>query len=203
MDRFWSKVDKTPGCWVWTRATRDGYGVFQLEAKKLVSAHRLSYEMTYGPIPVGALVRHKCDNPPCVRPEHLELGGYLENSADMVDRGRSKSALTNEQVIEARFRAGNGESIHSIAKDIPVDVHILASAIRGKTFSHLDGTCEPNFFKPLYKKLTEDQYVEIMAALEKPYHGQGRELAAKYGVDPSMITLIKKDKLKTIRRTSM
>lgn len=67
-DRFWKKVNKSKGCWLWTASSRDGYGQF-----KSIQAHRYSYKMSIGPIPKGQQVRHICHNKKCVRPEHLYL----------------------------------------------------------------------------------------------------------------------------------
>jgi hypothetical protein len=96
-DRFWKKVDKTPGlgpngdCWLWTSATdQHGYGAFSLygRGKSMPKAHRLSYEWAYGPLPLGIDVLHKCDNPPCVRPEHLFTGTARDNMRDASRKGR-------------------------------------------------------------------------------------------------------------------
>ncbi len=86
-DRFESKFYVTPGCWIWVAATRSGYGRVWVDGK-LVSAHRYSYEMYVGPIPDGMVVRHKCDTPSCVNPDHLEIGSQAENIGDAVRRGR-------------------------------------------------------------------------------------------------------------------
>ena len=113
-ERFWAKVDKADGhgpngdCWVWT-AYRDefGYGRFNRRGFSGGMAHRTSYDLNVGRIPDGMLVRHKCDNPSCVRPEHLELGDDQDNSNDQVARGRQrapkgvsspKARLTEDQV---------------------------------------------------------------------------------------------------------
>src|SRR6476659_8155590 len=82
-DRFWSHVNKTNGCWVWTGATRSGgYGVIRLGSRS-VSAHRFAWEMANGPIPpsiltasgekTGYFVTHLCGKRRCVRPDHLQL----------------------------------------------------------------------------------------------------------------------------------
>lgn len=87
---FWSKVIKQPGCWGWTGHTRwDGYGRFRHQYKA-VFAHRLSYEIHYGPIPEGMCVMHTCDNPICTNPKHLRLGTHLENMRDMRAKGRGR-----------------------------------------------------------------------------------------------------------------
>lgn len=87
-DRLWSKVVKTPRCWVWTASTRNGYGIIRVDGRTEY-AHRLAYLANMGPIPDGLVVRHTCDNRLCVRPNHLELGTKADNSRDMVERGRS------------------------------------------------------------------------------------------------------------------
>lgn len=62
---------------------RDGYG--RVGSKQ---AHRVAWEQTYGPIPEGLFVLHRCDNRPCVNPEHLFLGTNTDNMQDMVAKGR-------------------------------------------------------------------------------------------------------------------
>src|SRR5258708_5631071 len=93
-ERFWEKVRKTQSCWLWTGAHKNGrwpYGVLGGpgdDSPRL--AHRVSWELHHGPIPAGMNVLHKCDNPPCVRPAHLFLGTFADNTADMVKKGRAK-----------------------------------------------------------------------------------------------------------------
>jgi hypothetical protein len=84
-ERFWNFVHKTETCWLWMGArANDGYGHFYLRKPdgtfKLVMAHVYAYEITIGPVPEGKLLDHlKCDNPPCVRPEHLSPATPREN----------------------------------------------------------------------------------------------------------------------------
>jgi hypothetical protein len=78
------------GCWLWTgRAQKYGYGGVTKDGKQ-TQAHRVAYELHKGPIPAGHVVRHRCDNPACVNPDHLVVGTVQDNATDMVSRGRSR-----------------------------------------------------------------------------------------------------------------
>lgn len=83
-------TDKSGECWVWTGAKNlQGYGKLKTDEGPIKAAHRLAWEIANGPIPEGRLVLHRCDNPSCVRPEHLFLGTYVDNHQDMIQKGRS------------------------------------------------------------------------------------------------------------------
>lgn len=91
--RFWGKVELGDGCWHYQGYLKVGthpYGRFWAQGKKH-RAHRVSYVLARGPIPLGLVVCHACDNPQCVRPDHLWLGTLKENMADMVRKGRHAS----------------------------------------------------------------------------------------------------------------
>lgn len=106
-DRFWSKVDKSGECWVWTAHRRHhGYGAFFLNGKAQ-SAHRVAWELTYGPIPSGRSVLHACDNPPCVRPEHLSLGTHTDNMRDASSKGRLAPPALSEPWTPPERRSGD------------------------------------------------------------------------------------------------
>lgn len=90
-DRFWSRVDKSGECWEWTGATTGpGYGVIRAPRNgPLISTHRYSFVLHYGPISDQTFVCHHCDNRKCVRPDHLFAGDNTANVRDMVAKGRT------------------------------------------------------------------------------------------------------------------
>lgn len=93
-ERFWPKVNKTDGCWLWVGAiSSTGYGCFFLTKLKgkvrNTLAHRWAYEDTYGPIPAGLELDHLCRNRACVRPDHLEAVSSRANTL----RGMAPSAI--------------------------------------------------------------------------------------------------------------
>lgn len=71
MKRFWTKVDKTSECWLWTGALNKGYGAFSIK-NKAKQAHRLAYQFVKGQIPEGLELDHLCKTKHCVNPSHLE-----------------------------------------------------------------------------------------------------------------------------------
>lgn len=90
-ERFFRSIEKTDACWLWTgRLVGKGYGMIGLGGKgaKQILVHRLSHEIHKGPIPEGMVVMHKCDNPRCVNPDHLEAGTQSQNIKDAFARGR-------------------------------------------------------------------------------------------------------------------
>lgn len=90
---FWEYVEvgEPDECWPFfkNRRTRTGRGVYHIGSKTITGA-RMAWELTFGPIPAGLLVLHKCDFGPCCNPSHLELGDYFKNNRDAITRGRRK-----------------------------------------------------------------------------------------------------------------
>ena len=158
--RFWSKVDKSGECWIWTAALNGaGYGVFRLKDHNSL-AHRFAYECLVGPIPAGMQVCHHCDNPPCVRPEHLFVGTHQDNMADMHAKGRrsyegqvwpqptyerrargerqGKAILTEQQVRE--IRAVYHPRVFTrpmLAERYHVSVATIKQILSGRSWKHV------------------------------------------------------------------
>ena len=113
--RFWRAVDTTGECWLWTRCLwPNGYGLITVNGRA-VGTHRVSYELTHGPIPKGMFVCHTCDTRNCVRPEHLFLGTNRDNVRDMWSKGRGrgldphngKLSIDQRKEAVALFRSGH------------------------------------------------------------------------------------------------
>jgi hypothetical protein len=153
-ERFWSKVKKGD-CWEFTGPfLPSGYGVFFISKRAKrpqMPAHRFSWELHHGPIPPGMKVCHKCDNPPCIRPDHLFLGTQQENLADMRAKGRAKppprvthrgqatwnARLTEPQVLEIRRLAAQGLKATAVGRAIGVDRYLVRGVLEGRTWKHV------------------------------------------------------------------
>lgn len=135
--------DPNAECWEWKGyRTRDGYGQKRINGKKH-QLHRLAYEWANGLFPKELLVLHRCDNPPCVNPNHLFLGTQADNVADRVSKGRSSmgvgrynSKLTHAQILTIRAAKGHGV-LARIAREFGIS-HSNAYRIRlGKAWKHV------------------------------------------------------------------
>lgn len=115
---FEQKIVELGPCHEWPSRNGAGYGQIQSRGRHWY-AHRVVWEMARGPIPDGMVVRHRCDNPPCVRLDHLLLGTNADNTRDMMERGRGKqprfekedhpsSKLTERDVAEIRRTYARG-----------------------------------------------------------------------------------------------
>lgn len=147
--RFWACVQKTSGgCWLWTKGvTRDGYGRFKHEGTTR-RAHRVSWELTHGPIPNDLWVLHKCDNGLCVRPDHLFLGTAKDNTQDMIQKGRRylmrgaehhATQFTKEAVRQIRMRVASGTAQQAVADEFAVPVQTINGIVMGHVWGHAGG----------------------------------------------------------------
>lgn len=149
-DRFWSKVRKLDGdnsCWLWTGASRAGYGSIKV-AGKVINCHVLSWRLINGgiAIPSGKIIGHLCDVRLCVRPEHLKLMTQSENMIDANLKGRCdwncgerapNAVLTDEIVRKAKRMSRDGVSGRQIALNLGVSHDAIKAVLRGKTWKHV------------------------------------------------------------------
>jgi len=135
------------GCWVWLGGTARGYGHVR-RGEKMVRAHRLSWELTNGPIPPGLLVLHRCDVKRCINPAHLFLGTDADNMADKVAKGRSANQrgersglakLTPEAVLAIMARLDAGETTTNVARDFGVHRNTVLAVKTGERWAHVTG----------------------------------------------------------------
>lgn len=161
IDRFKKKVvvNELTGCWEWIAfRNHQEYGYFQLNNKSM-RANRVSWMLFRGEIPGGMFVCHRCDNPPCVNPDHLFLGDVHENNADMVRKGRNSkgdrhwtrtiparravgerqglAVLKDPDIVEIRRRSKDGETITSIARRFNVSRKTIYLIRDGVTWRHV------------------------------------------------------------------
>jgi len=156
--RFWAKVQiikdnpddpHENSCWEWKgRVGKNGYGTFTLARGFPRGAHCVAYELAYGEnVPEGIEVCHTCDNPICVRPEHLFLGTHADNAADMVAKGRGVSPrlsgesnpsakLTEKQVQNIRASYIFGQvTQRDIAEQFGISQQQVSNIVNGKKWA--------------------------------------------------------------------
>jgi len=178
----WTVTDS--GCWEWAGSrTQGGYG--RLGG---VKTHRLAYEAWVGPIGEGLVVRHKCDNPPCINPEHLETGTHKDNMQDMYARNRNRSGtqrLTPKDVTFIREQYWDcGVSIVDLSNNMAISLSHTTRIVTGAKYPDIAGpigTLDP-------RKLSwgDVSYIRSIGTGET-----NKDLASKFGVDPSIISKVK------------
>jgi hypothetical protein len=111
---FYSKTKVAPnGCWEWQLfRDKDGYGRLKVK-QRMKRAHRVSFELSVGSTK-NLSVLHRCDNPPCVNPDHLFLGSMKDNMQDKLKKGRLKNQNTLKVFCKRghefdKFRLRNGK----------------------------------------------------------------------------------------------
>lgn len=150
---FEQKIVELGPCYEWTGERQDrGYPVHRKMSRgeqRRWYVHRIVWAIGGGDIPEGMVVRHRCDNPPCVRPDHLELGTQADNMADCVTRGRinrsprgvgsqkQSAKLTESDVLAIRARWEAGERRAAILGDYPIAKSMLGNIISRKNWTHI------------------------------------------------------------------
>lgn len=142
--RFFKKVNKTDSCWLWTGVLtrKNGYGRFRFK-RGFKCVHRISWTLANGAIPIGMRVLHRCDNPPCLRPDHLYIGTQRDNMRDCVAKGRRPDTrgengplvkLTWQQVEEIRRARLNGATTVALAAKYNVVQGTIGHITKGRTW---------------------------------------------------------------------
>ena len=196
-------------CMIYSKIHKStGYGRIWINGKD-TAAHRYSYEMHNGGIPVGFLVCHTCDVRACVNPEHLFLGTSQDNSTDMVKKGRAsrdggvkgekhvRATLTQEQVVCIKAKLKQGAVSKDIAKEYNVAAKTIQDINARLTWKHIPSeyvknTKKSNGSKNGMAKLNEIQAVEIRNKLAKGVSGAA--IAREYRVSVMAISRIKNGK---------
>ncbi|MDQ5821233.1 MAG: HNH endonuclease [Actinomycetota bacterium] len=139
--RFWRQVERRGAdeCWPWAGyRDADGYGVLSAWPTQL-RAHRFSYELANGPLPPGLCARHRCDNPPCCNPAHLEAGTSIDNNRDKTERGRNATGeqhgmarYTVEQIREVKRLLAAGVARAQISEQTGVRETTVATVALGR-----------------------------------------------------------------------
>ncbi len=147
--RFDASFTKTESCWIWHAVIdRHGYGRFFVRrGQPCLRAHRYAYIRAKGPIPVGMLVRHICDTPSCVNPEHLLIGTHVDNMNDMKRRGRGfgpglgekhpRAKLTGEQVCLIREAYRRGETVAELAERFVLNKPHVRKVVTREIWKHV------------------------------------------------------------------
>lgn len=151
INTFWSRVDASGDCWLWLGPRdKDGYGLFSGSRRngrqRHYRCHRFAWHATHGVSAGKLLVCHHCDNPTCVRPDHLFLGTARDNFHDCLDKGRyspkgagnASAKLTEQEVARVRELWASGDwTQQAIANDFGLDQTTVSSIVRRKTWSHV------------------------------------------------------------------
>ncbi len=145
-ERFWRKVQRglADECWPWLGTTRgNGYGAFRLG--RMLSAHRVSWELSNGPVPDGLHVCHSCDYPGCCNPGHLFVGTAQDNARDKVLKGRQaglrkgvahhKARLCPARVMDVRWQhLINSRSMSDLAAEYGVTRQAIWHVVHSRSW---------------------------------------------------------------------
>ncbi len=124
-ERLLAHVSPEPntGCWLFVASDKNRYPRMRMGAGRQESVHRISWELSRGPVPDGLSVCHRCDVPPCVNPAHLFLGTQADNVHDMIRKGRANHPPPPSHKHRARGEA------HGSAKLSAAQVRAIHDAV--------------------------------------------------------------------------
>src|SRR3990167_4113193 len=161
--RFWGQVEKTDVCWIWRgcvgRGKRSavGYGLLKV-GNWSFRAHRVSWFLTHGEWPL-LHVLHRCDNPPCVRPDHLFEGTQYDNNRDRDSKGRTASGPTHSAIMKAMFAARGPSPMqgvgHPLAKLDDAKVTAIRASVaagRSRVKTALDFGVSPSLVNMIIRR---------------------------------------------------
>lgn len=173
-----TRANTATGCWEYQGARNPkGYGRIKM-ADGVMLTHRFAMEHNLGrKLSSAEWVLHSCDCPPCVNIEHLRIGTALDNSADMVERGRACSVLTEAHVVEAFALYRGGATAAEVAARFGVNAATIKALVRGDTWKHL-AHLAPG--PRMNGKLTDDDVLAIFAA--RRGGASFEEIAVQFGV---------------------
>lgn len=150
---FWHWVELGDECWIWHGPkTHDGYGRMHTFSFGRIRAHRIALWIATGVLPKDKYACHHCDNPICVRPDHLYWGDADTNNNDCLRRGRAnlygkrllgsknpKSKLTADSAREVVRRQLKGEKLATLAREFGVSRTALHAVVHGHAWAHATG----------------------------------------------------------------
>lgn len=152
IDWFWSNVRRVEGdgCWEWLAGkTKKRYGAFVFNGRNLI-ASRMAFILANGNIRCDLYALHKCDNPPCCRPDHIYAGTHIDNVRDAVARSGQRhhrgatncnAKLTVEQVASARALHLSGVSGNVLAARFGLSQPSMSKLLRGESYREVDAGC--------------------------------------------------------------
>ena len=131
-----SHTKQEGSCLIWTKCfNSDGYARALIEGNANTKVHRVVWELYQNKsVPKGMCVRHSCDNPKCINPQHLLLGTFAENGQDKVDRNRQPRVVTKDIVffVNDAFKTLPSLSRKQLAEIAGIDSRRVSDILTGK-----------------------------------------------------------------------
>lgn len=139
------------GCWEWQGALNStGYGTVGVGSKRKGTnrtwlTHRLAYEIFVGPIPPGMNILHRCDNPSCLRPDHLFPGTDADNVADMMAKRRHNTirgskigtSILDEKIVRKIKRLLGYRNDGILARQFKISDSTVSDIRHGRSWKHV------------------------------------------------------------------